>query len=82
MQVEQTKMWKHIYSGQTTGWTHTLVGEARLLHKSLRLINVDWVVYSTFLDSNIQKKVIQENNYFMHRDHFILTKCRNDRSLC
>ena len=56
MQVNQTKMWKHIYSGPMTGWTHefldqvkvqrfclTLVGEARLWYESLRQKNIDWV---------------------------------------
>ena len=56
MQVNQMKMQKHIYLGQMTGWTThefpdqvkvqrfclTLIGEARLWFKSLRLINADW----------------------------------------
>ena len=52
----------------------TLVGEARLWYESLRLIKVDWVGLQNILGSNIQKQVIQGNNYFMHGDYFILMK--------
>ena len=50
----------------------TVVGEARLWYESLRPINVDWQGLQNQFIQQYSKKVIQENNYFMHGDHFTL----------
>ena len=68
MQVDQTKIQKHIYLGYMTGWTHkfpdyvkvqrfclTFIGEARLWYESLRLINIDWVGLQTIFRQQYSK---------------------------
>ena len=49
----------------------TLVGEARLWYYSLRPINIDCFGLKISLDNNIQRWVIQQNNYFTYGDVFI-----------
>ena len=50
----------------------TLVGEARLWYESLRPVNIDWLSLQNQFRQQYSKMVIQENNYFIHGDLFIL----------
>ena len=51
----------------------TLIGDVRLWYKSLRPIALYFgMVYRHSLDSNIQRREMPENGYFMFGDHFTL----------
>ena len=82
------KMQKLIYLGQMIGWTHTdlqdhvkvqrfcltLTGEARLWHKLLRSINIDWVGLQNTFRQQYSKIGNSREQLFMCGDHFILMK--------